>query len=141
MGATILLVDDQENDGLLIENALKKLEPGVQLRRVSDGHAAVRYLKGEGTYADRAKFPVPRLILLDLNMPGMDGFEFLGWLQEYEQLIQIPVAVLSGSFCEKECARAMAIGAVSWLTKSADTVALRAELKTLLEKWVPLRRV
>lgn len=141
MGATILLVDDQENEGLLIENALRKLDPGVRLMRVPDGHDAISYLKGEGSYRDRAKFPNPSLILLDLNMPRMDGFEFLGWMQEYKELIRIPVVVLSGSFCEEDCARAMATGAASWLTKSADTGALRTELKALLEKWVPLKRV
>src|SRR3954462_1804783 len=92
----ILLVDDCEDDRLLIRRGLKQL-CGLQIvGEAEDGQAAIDYLGGKGAYMDRARFPVPDTILLDLNMPGLDGFDVLRWLQSQDSH-DFRIVILSSS--------------------------------------------
>ena len=77
----ILLVEDSDQDARLFERALKRLEGFVILARVPDGNAAISYLKGEAEFADRRRFPFPEIVILDLKLPGCDGFQVLAWGQ------------------------------------------------------------
>ena len=72
---TVLLVEDDLNDIFLVKRAFKLTELHVPLQVVTDGQDAISYLKGDGKYADRTAHPVPHLIVMDIHMPGMDGFE------------------------------------------------------------------
>src|SRR3954468_14589576 len=72
---TILLAEDNEDDILLIESAFKEAGISYHFEVVKDGQRATDYLKGDGPYADRARYPMPFLLLLDLKMPIMNGFE------------------------------------------------------------------
>src|SRR6185436_8265559 len=89
---------------------------------VSDGREAIRYLKGEGKCVDREKYPLPNVILLDLKMPGMNGFEFLKWLRtespDHHRLL--PVIVMSSSALAQDVERAYTLGISAYMTKPVN---------------------
>src|ERR1041385_2799510 len=118
--AVILIVEDQDDDIFLIRKAFKKAGVTNPIHVVRDGQEAIDYLSGEGEYANRAEHPLPELILLDLNMPRMDGFQVLQWLRQQPELGQIPVVVLTSSDRISEINSAYAIGANSFLVKPGD---------------------
>ncbi len=104
---------------------------------VRDGQQAVQYLKGEGTYADREQFPIPILILLDLDMPLMTGFEVRTWLRQQPDLRHLPVIILTTSTYSPDVKRAYQLGANSFLTKPTDFTDLISEVKEMSEFWLP----
>src|SRR3954470_21629342 len=93
---TFLLVEDDPNDAHLVELEFNKMSH-LRLKWVRDGAEAIQYLEGRGQYKDRQSFPMPDVILLDLKMPGVGGFDFLRWLQRESPgvLKLIPVIVMS----------------------------------------------
>src|SRR5712672_80538 len=115
---TILLVDDSENDLKLMEVAFRKAGFDSPLQMVHDGEEAIAYLKGEGPYADRNKFPLPGVILLDLNMPMKNGFDVLDWLRSQRQAFKrISTIILTASMRAEDVERAFDLGANSYLVK------------------------
>jgi CheY-like chemotaxis protein len=119
-GQFILLAEDDPNDVLLLERAFRKAGLGERLRVVCDGEQAVDYLAGRGTYADRERFPVPFMLLLDLKMPAIDGFGVLQWLRAQPVLKQLLVVVLTSSNLQADVDRAYGLGANSYLIKPID---------------------
>src|SRR3954468_12440436 len=93
----ILLAEDREDDILLIQKAFAKSTLPYVLRVVRNGEEAVAYLKGEPPYDDRSAFPLPALLLLDLKMPRMDGFEVLEWIRQDPRFFALRVLVLTSS--------------------------------------------
>jgi len=113
----ILLAEDSADDAMVIQSTLKKAGVLNPVFVVSDGANAVAYLKGAGFYADRDLFPLPGVFLLDLKMPGKDGFEVLEWWKTQPQLKHLLVVVLSGYHDIESIKRAYSLGARSFLTK------------------------
>jgi CheY-like chemotaxis protein len=113
----ILLAEDDPNDVLLLERAFQKAGLRHALKIVHDGEQAIDYLSGRGRYADREKFPLPFLLLLDLKMPGTDGFEVLQWLRGNLELKRLLVVVLTSSNLQTDVDRAYELGANSYLVK------------------------
>src|SRR4051794_19630771 len=95
--AVVLLAEDNQNDILLIRNAFHKGNLLRSLHIVRDGKEALAYLSGEGKYANRTESPLPDLLLLDLNMPKIDGFEVLRWVRAHPTLNSLCVVVLTVS--------------------------------------------
>src|SRR5258706_9202207 len=93
----ILLVDDSTTDATLMQAACKKagFPPSLQIAR--DGVEAIAFLAGEDCYADRNQFPLPTVVLLDLNMPRKNGFEVLAWVRKHTALKRLPIFILSAS--------------------------------------------
>ena len=113
----ILLAEDDPNDVLLLERAFQKAGLRNSLKVVRDGEEAIEYLSGRGPYADREQYPLPFLLLLDLKMPGTDGFEVLQWLRAEAELKRLLVVVLTSSNLQSDVDRAYELGANSYLVK------------------------
>ena len=128
----ILLVDDNPHDVVLIRLAFRRVGIIDTIQLVKDGTEAMRYIKGEGAYADRHQFPIPTLILLDLKMPQTSGFDVLLWIREQLQLSHVIVVVMSGSKNDQDIDRAYSLGANSYLVKPTrfeDMVKMMETLK------------
>lgn len=133
---TILLVEDDSDDVLQLGLALKEAGILNPLVVVPDGVEAVDYFKAEGKYSDRAKFPLPSLILLDLHMPHMSGFEVLKWLRQDPGLRHLPVVVLTASAMLTEVKTAYELGANSCLIKSSNPIQLNQAIKDMAVFWL-----
>ena len=118
--AVVLLVEDSKDDILLIQRAFEEAGLGFPLQVVRSAQEAKTYLRGELLYSNRTQFPLPALILLDLKMPGEDGFEFLEWVRREPGLSSIPVVALTASDQIKDVNRAYQLGANSFLVKPQD---------------------
>lgn len=115
---TILSADDYEDDNYLLEQAFKKAKlSSIRLHIVRDGTEAVAYLQGEGKFADRKAHPFPDILLLDLNMPRMNGFEVLKWLRKDSQFKGLIVYVLTASARAADVERAYELGVNAYIVK------------------------
>lgn len=114
---TILLAEDDQNDVLLIKRALDKSRIINTIACVGDGEETVAYLKGAGSYADRQRYPLPSMLLLDLKLPRLSGHEVLQWLRGQPLLKRLPVVVLTSSREPSDINRAYEHGANSYLVK------------------------
>jgi len=116
----ILLVEDSEDDTSLILRAFQKAGVNNPIRVVGDGDAAVSYLEGVGAYADRTEYPMPGLVLLDLDLPKRNGYEVLKWIRGNRKLTGLSVVVLTTSRELKDVSRAYSAGANSFLVKPLE---------------------
>ena len=137
---TILLAEDNSTDALMVQRALKKAHLMNPVQVVDDGDKAVAYLGGEGVYADREKYPLPVLLLLDLKLPRRSGLEVLDWLRQQEGLKRLPVVVLTSSKESSDVNRAYDLGANSSLVKPVDFDPLLEMVKTLGLYWVVMNQ-
>jgi CheY-like chemotaxis protein len=117
---TVLLADDDASCAMLLRRAFRKAALSVALQVVQDGDTAVAYLRGQGVFADRLKYPAPAVILLDLKLPRRAGLEVLQWLRTQDTLRRIPVVVLTSSQEPRDVNRAYEYGANSYLVKPID---------------------
>lgn len=134
----VLLVEDDPNDVLLVQRLFRKLGIVHPLFRVADGEQAVHYFEGRGEYADRTRFPLPSLVLLDLKLPRLSGFEVLQWIRSRPVTRRIPVVVLTSSDQMDDVNRAYELGANSCLKKpisSADFERLVHALNLYWLRW------
>jgi CheY-like chemotaxis protein len=132
---TILMADDDADDRLLTQDALKKSKIHNRLYCVEDGVALLQYLRREGKYNDKELYPWPGLILLDLNMPRMDGREALQQLKEDPELRSIPVVILTTSKQEEDMVKGYGLGAASYITKPIDFGGLVELMKAIGKYW------
>ena len=133
--STILVVEDDANDLFFLKRAFSTLQKQCDMRAVGDGAEAIDYLRGVDEYSDRERFPLPALILMDLKMPRIDGFEFLAWLRREPGLKMIPVVVFSSSNLPQDVHRAYELGANSFIVKRDDSNVLPETLKILASYW------
>jgi CheY-like chemotaxis protein len=113
----ILLAEDDENDVALMTRAFERAAVPNPLFFVDNGQEAVDYLSGKGKYADRDKFPMPRLLFLDLKMPWMDGFDVLQWLRGQPQFNTLPVVVLTSSKLQTDIDKSRELGVYDYRVK------------------------
>lgn len=133
----VLLVDDSPHDGLLMSTVFGRAGFVHPLQFVHDGDQAISYLRGEGAFGDRKKFPFPTVILLDLNMPRKNGFEVLAWIRQQPVLKRLRVYILSASSRAEDIERAYDLGANSYLVKPGNLDGLTHLAKTL-NAWLKL---
>src|SRR5258708_993633 len=118
--AVILVAEDREDDIVLIRRAFTRARVVNPIHVVRDGEEAVAYLKGEGKFTNRAEYPLPELLLLDLKMPRMNGFEVLRWVREQPNLRALRVVVLTSSEDIRDVNLAYQLGANSFLVKPGE---------------------
>jgi CheY-like chemotaxis protein len=132
----ILLAEDDENDITLFRRALVKANIRNPVEIVRDGEEAIAYLKGEGKFSDRVKYPLPALMLLDLKMPRIDGFQVLDWIRRQSELKALRVVVLTVSRDIYDVTRAYRFGANSFLVKSLDSQTFTQLVESIHQYWL-----
>jgi len=137
---TILIAEDNANDRKLLRLALQRNPRQVNVHHAVDGTQVVDYLRGEGPFHDRLIFPSPDLIILDLKMPKMDGFEVLKWLRKEPAFARTPVVMLSGSGLDKDVDEAYRLGVNSYIQKPTDFKEFVQKLGTLIDYWTMVER-
>jgi CheY-like chemotaxis protein len=131
----ILVVEDNPDDMLILEHALRKAGIGPPMHVCRDGLDAIDYLDGKGIFKDRKAFPFPRLMITDIKMPRCSGFELLEWLRAHPSRPVVPIVILSTSDQEIDVARAYRLGANSYFKKPGDVGHLVAILKQIISYW------
>jgi CheY-like chemotaxis protein len=132
---TILMADDDEDDYMLVREALAESRLAIDLRIVRDGEELMDYLYRQDRYADPNISPHPGLILLDLNMPKKDGREALREIKNDPELRSIPVVVLTTSKAEEDIYRTYNLGANSFIIKPVTFAALVEVMKAIGKYW------
>lgn len=135
---SILHVEDDPNDILLVQRAFRKANLPLILESVQDGDRAVAFLSGTEGFDDRDRFPLPVLVLLDLKIPRRSGLEVLAWIREQPSLKRLPVTVLTSSRHEKDINQAYELGANSYLVKPVGFDALTEMVKLINSYWLTL---
>ncbi len=135
----ILLAEDELADAHLVKAALRENKIIAELQHVIDGREALEYLHRKAPRFENAVRP--NLILLDLNMPRMDGREFLAAIKHEPELKDIPVVVLTTSEVERDVVSSYDLGASGYITKPIDVVDFMAVIRDLTEYWIDLVRL
>ncbi|HWD94014.1 MAG TPA: response regulator [Verrucomicrobiae bacterium] len=132
---TILLVEDEENDALLVQMAFKKNDILNPVQWVRDGVEAIAYLNGQGEFADRDRYPFPEVLILDLKMPRMNGLELLAWIRDHPEFRVIPTIIMSASRLDCDVEKAYALGANTYMIKPSAFDDLAKMVKLAHEYW------
>jgi CheY-like chemotaxis protein len=131
----ILLIDDRASDAKLFEHALEQAETRVKLYWVATAEEGLEYLKQEGRFAGAGRV---RLVVSDLSMPGMDGFEFLAQVRKSPALASIPIVILSSSRSPRDVFRCYQLGANSYITKPMSLQTFVETIGTLVRYWLDI---
>ena len=133
---SVLLVEDDENDVVLVQHTFKKAQIHNPLQVVTDGAEAVEYLKGDGKYEDRERWPLPELIVMDIKMPRLTGFEVLEWVKgNGGPLRRIPIVIVSGSDNPDDINRAYELGANAYMVKPMDSRGVEHLFQSITHYW------
>lgn len=133
---TILHLEDDENDVLFLRMAFKAVPVHNPLQTVHDGQEAIDYLSGAGRFADRQRYPIPLLTLLDLKTPRKTGHDVLRWIRGQPELRQMVVIMLTASGNQSDVNAAYAAGANAFLVKPAGLDKLTEMVRALDTFWL-----
>lgn len=136
MNQVVLSVDDNDVDGALLERAFKRCSIPSRLFRVSEGPQAMAYLTGHGIYADRAAYPLPDLILLDLVMPKMSGTEVLKWIRDQTELKKTAVLIFTSSEKPEDVQSSTKLGANGYVVKPTKFEDLKNLVRQIYSEWL-----
>jgi CheY-like chemotaxis protein len=132
----ILLVEDSEDTVFLVRHAMQKAGITARVEVATSGEQAVEYLSGTSRYSDWHQFPLPSIVLLDLKMPGLSGFDVLKWVRQQPGLKALRVVMLTSSEMPSEIKLAHDLGANIFLTKPVALERLIQIMKTFNEHWL-----
>jgi CheY-like chemotaxis protein len=127
----ILLVEDDDGHARLIERNLRKVNLINPIERVCDGIEAMEYLHNQGRFTDRVRYCRPKLVLLDINMPRMDGIEVLERIKADDRLRRLPVIMLTSTDNQAEIDRCYGAGASGYVAKPVNITTLGEKLQRL----------
>ena len=133
----ILLVEDDESSAMLMRTVFTRVGFETPLQLAGDGVEAIAYLSGDGVYGDRAKYPLPTVMLLDLNMPRKNGFEVLEWIRQQPAFKKLHVYVLSASSQTEDIQRCYNLGASTYLVKPTNLDGLMHQARCIIT-WLRL---
>jgi CheY-like chemotaxis protein len=136
----ILLVEDDQAEAKLLIRRLERVGVENPIAHLQNGDKALAYLSGIDVYSDRAQYPLPVLIILDLKLPGMSGLELLRVIRRNRRLKSIPVVVLTSQEDEGIIRGAYEVGANSYLVKSADESKVLEIAQGIRDYWLNLNR-
>ncbi len=129
----ILLIDDHPADAKLFDHALQQIETRAKLYWVATADEGLEFLKQEGRFADAGRV---RLVVSDLSMPGIDGFELLAQVRKNPALAAIPIVIMSSSRSPRDVLRCYRLGANSYITKPMSLETFVATIGTLVRYWL-----
>jgi len=132
----ILLVEDEPDDVFFVQRAFHSADLKHPLFAVGDGQEAINYLSGKGPYADHSVYPLPQLVLADLKMPRVSGFDLIAWMRNDKHCKLVPIIILSSSALAADVNRAYALGANAYMVKPADAHSLERLFQTIAEFWM-----
>ena len=132
----ILLVEDDPDDVFFVQRAFDSAHLKHPLFAVGDGQEAINYLSGKGPYADHSVYPLPQLVLADLKMPRVSGFDLITWMRNDKHCKLVPIIILSSSALPADVNRAYALGANAYMVKPADAHSLERLFQTIAEFWM-----
>ena len=132
---TILLAEDRPDDVDLLRFAFKKAGIKNPLMVVDNGQKAIDYICGHGAYSDRGKYPLPELILLDLRMPEVDGYEFMAWLRSQPQVQKIPVVAVADFTAISDKTKARQAGAWACVPKPVNLETFTESIAQMIAAW------
>lgn len=135
----ILYAEDEQNDVFFLERAFRTAGFPHILNAVPDGEQAVDYLAGVGAFANRARHPLPALVLLDINMPKKSGLEVLGWIRQQSLFKSLPVVIFTSSSRREDMEKARLLGADDYLLKPSNPLKLVELAKSLHDRWFSLQ--
>ncbi|HKQ38534.1 MAG TPA: response regulator [Verrucomicrobiae bacterium] len=138
--AVVLVAEDIEEDFILLARAFAQADIRARLQWARDGAEARAYLQGDREFADRVAHPLPVIILADIKMPAMNGFDLLTWIKAQPYLRRIPVVMLTGSDRNPDINRAYDLGASSYLVKPHGFEELQNMSESLKNYWIVLNQ-
>ena len=131
----ILVLEDDGDDIFFLQRAFLQMGLGTSVRFAQNGEEAISYLEGKGRFQNRSKYPPPSVVVTDLKMPMVDGFEVLEWMRRNPQYRDTPVYVLSSSELAKDRDKARNCGATGFFTKPRIPQKLLPLLKEMQQVW------
>jgi CheY-like chemotaxis protein len=134
--SVILLIDDSADDRFLLRRTFEKAGIINPIQDASSGREAIEYLNGEGRFGNRAAYPFPGILFVDLNMPGVDGFDVLEWVRNKLEVRGVLIIVLSRLDELKQVNRAYTLGANSFLTKPGEERELEGLIRAFKDYWL-----
>lgn len=130
----ILIADDSDEDVFLVKTAFRTAGLDYRLTHVRDGEQTLTYLKGNDPFSDRITFPFPDLLMLDLKMPNLNGFDVLDALRNQPEL-RVPVLIYSASGAQNDMQTALGLGAIEYCIKPLSLSATVELIKRLDQRW------
>lgn len=137
---TILVVEDNAEEVIILQRAFKKTGMDIAVQFVVNGEEAIDYLSGAEQFRDRASYPEPDLVIMDLKMPRKGGFEVLEWFRNLQEGALIPIIVLTASNRDSDVLRAYSLGASSYFIKPTSFDEFRSLIKVVYDYWALARR-
>ena len=138
MAKTILIAEDSEDDAILLQQTLKTAGVSNPIVMVTDGDEVLAYFKGEGRFSDRIMFPLPSVLLLDLKMARIGGYEVLDWLQTHPEFQPLLIIAVTAFHELKEVQKAYLLGAKSFITKPSKPEDFHLLMQSFPEYWESL---
>jgi len=130
---TLLVIEDAREHAILVRVAARRALPGLDVRVAGDGREGIAYLAGTPPFQDRRSHPLPSLIILDLIMPEVDGFQVLSWIKERRGAERLPVVVLTSSQAADAESKSLALGAAAFYQKPPDLDGLGKVVREIVE--------
>jgi CheY-like chemotaxis protein len=132
----ILVAEDDSTDAFFLQRAFDRAGIPVALHFVRDGQEVIDYLQGAGQFADRTRHPLPQLVLLDLKMPRLDGFNVLEWIRQQPALKGLVTVIFSSSDEARDINRAYGLGANSYIVKPHSMEELMRLVGHFKKRWL-----
>ena len=133
---TLLVIEDARDQALLVGVAARRAHPGLEVEIADNGVDGIAYLRGIAPLQDPPAHPAPDLVILDLFMPELDGFQVLGWIREHFSPPPFPVVVLTASIQPEDEARALELGALAVHQKPSDLEGLGETVGAIVHQWI-----